>query len=50
MRQLVRIVAALGDLLAQRRIAQISEVHLVELDVTAAGIGEGPHRLAIALA
>ena len=49
-RQRRRIVAARGDLFAQRRIAQIGEVDLVELQIAAAGIGEGAHHLAIGLA
>ena len=49
-RQRRRILAAIGDLLAQRRIAQIGQIDLVELQIAAAGIGEGAHRLAIGLA
>ncbi len=49
-RQLFRIVAAVGDQLTQLRIAQIGEVDLVELEIAAAGVGEGVHRLAIAFA
>src|SRR5262245_50837056 len=49
-RQLVRIVAAVGDEGAQLGIAQIGEVDLVELEIAAAGVGEGAQRLAVALA
>ena len=34
----------------QLRIAQIGEVDLVELQIAAAGVGEGAHRLAVGLA
>jgi hypothetical protein len=45
-----RIFAARLDVLAQSGVAQIGEIDLVELQVAAAGIGEGAHRLAIGLA
>ena len=47
-RQLVGVVAARGHLLAQFRIAQIGQVDLVDLQIAAAGVGEGAHRLAVA--
>ncbi len=45
-----RILAAVGDHLAQRWIAQIGEIDLVELQIAAAGIGKGAHDLAVGLA
>ena len=40
----------LRDQLAQLGIAEIGEIDLVELQIAAAGIGEGAHRLAVGLA
>src|SRR6185312_8098494 len=44
------VVAAGGHLRPIFRIAQHGDEHLVELEVAAAGVGEGAHRLAIGLA
>ena len=49
MRKRLRILAAVGDKRAQLGIAEIGEIDLVELEIAAAGVAEGPHRLAIAL-
>ena len=49
-RQLVRILAAVAHLLDQLRIAEIGQVDLVELQIAAAGVGEGAHHLAVGLA
>ena len=49
-RQRRRILAARGDLAAERGIAQIRQIDLVELQVAATGIGEGAHHLAVRLA
>jgi hypothetical protein len=46
-RECRRILAARGDLAAERRIAQVSEIDFVELQVAATGIGEGAHHLAV---
>ena len=44
--QLVGIVAAAAQVVALRRIAEIGDEHLVELQVRAARLAEGAHRLA----
>src|SRR4051812_41770959 len=46
-RELVGIVAARGHLLAQLRIAQIGQIDLVELQIAAAGVGQGADGLAV---
>ena len=48
--ELVRIVAALGHLVAILRIAQHGDEHLVELQIAAAGVGEAAHRLFVGVA
>ncbi len=47
LRKLFGVVAAIGDLRAQFRIAEIGEVDLVELQIAAAGVGKGAHRLGV---
>jgi hypothetical protein len=45
--KLLRIVAAAHLRLAIVRVAQHGDEHLVELQIAAAGVGKGAHRLAI---
>src|SRR5262249_21368215 len=46
-RQRSRVLADIGDLLAQLRIAEIGEIDLVDLQITAAGRGEGAGFVAV---
>ena len=46
-RQRLRIFAQRRDLLAQRRIAEIGDIDLVDLQIAAAGGGEVAHLLAV---
>ena len=48
--ELLRIVAALGHLVAILRIAQHGDEHFVELQIAAAGVGEAAHGLLVGLA
>jgi len=50
MRQRLRIIPAFGHQRPQLGIAEIGEVDFVELQVTAAGVGEGAHDFAVTFA